>query len=129
MLKFSTNVSVPFLIHAVMRSGGLITINLIRMKEDIMEKYYCELHSFLDGDENCPDCKSGRVETAVNSIPMQAGVMQKAMVIWVTYDEYGNLEKEFIYPEEEESKMPYQCEKYLMYNKNKTAKRLSCFFA
>jgi hypothetical protein len=33
--------------------------------EDIMEKYYCELHSFLDGDENCPDCKSGRVELPV----------------------------------------------------------------
>lgn len=63
------------------------------------------------------------------SIPMQLPVMQKAMVIWVTYDEYGDLEKEFIYPEEEESKMPYQCEKYLMYNKNKTAKRLSCFSA
>lgn len=30
-----------------------------------MEKYYCELHSFLDGDENCPDCKSGRVELPV----------------------------------------------------------------
>lgn len=30
-----------------------------------MEKYYCKLHSFLDGDENCPDCKSGRVELPV----------------------------------------------------------------
>lgn len=30
-----------------------------------MEKQYCEIHSFLDGEENCPDCKSGRVELPV----------------------------------------------------------------
>ena len=54
-------------------------------------------------------------------------VKQKATVIWATYDEYGDLETEFIYKETEENKMPYQCEKYLMENKNKTAKRLVCF--
>lgn len=63
------------------------------------------------------------------SSQLEPPVMQKTTVIWVTYDEFGELEKEFIYPEEKENEMPYQCEKYLMFNKNKTAKRLSCFSA
>ncbi len=67
--------------------------------------------------------------TEKESIPIEPPVMQKATVIWMTFDEYGDLEKEFIYPETEDNKMPYACEKYLMYNKNKTAKRLSCFSA
>lgn len=46
--------------------------------EDIMEKYYCELHSFLDGDENCPDCKSGRVELPVK--PASGGQYQEGIL-------------------------------------------------
>ena len=46
--------------------------------EDIMEKYYCELHSFLDGDENCPDCKSGRVELPVK--PESGGLSLEVMI-------------------------------------------------
>lgn len=64
-----------------------------------------------------------------DSSQLEPLVMQKATVIWVTFDEYGDLESEFIYPETEENKMPYQLEKYLMHNKNKTAKRFSCFSA
>lgn len=30
-----------------------------------MEKQYCEIHSFLDGEENCPDCNPSRVELPV----------------------------------------------------------------
>jgi len=44
---------------------GQTNIFATNTPEDIMEKYYCKLHSFLDGDENCPDCKSGRVELPV----------------------------------------------------------------
>lgn len=43
-----------------------------------MEKYYCELHSFLDGDENCPDCKSGRVELPVK--PANGGLSLEVMI-------------------------------------------------
>lgn len=59
--------------------------------------------------------------------PVEPEVIPKAMGIWVTFDEYEDIETEFIYPETEEGKMPYQLGKYLMNNKNKTAKRLNCF--
>ena len=49
------------------------------------------------------------------------------IIIWITFDEYGDLETEFIYPENEiKNKMPYQLEKYLMEHPEKTAKRFIC---
>ena len=55
-----------------------INIFATNTPEDIMEKYYCELHSFLDGDENCPDCKSGRVELPVK--PASGGQYQEGIL-------------------------------------------------
>ena len=99
------------------------------MEHDLHELAY---KSYMEDSENHFHNRdtyiSGFKAGYQKAIQVQAGVMQKAtVIIWVTYNEYGELEREFIYPETEENKMPYACEKYLMYNKDKTAKRLSCF--
>lgn len=54
-------------------------------------------------------------------------ITTKPKIIWMTFNEFGELETEFIYPEKEKNQMPYACEKDLMYNKNKSAKRFICF--
>lgn len=86
-----------------------------------------QLHFTATGNSQEIEWLKKKVE-AMLANPLDAVVMPKATV-WVTYDKHGDLETEFIYPETEEHKMPYQCEKYLMDNKLKTATRLSCFSA